>query len=56
VAIVTDPAQYPEVIKALRENDGELTTELRRSLADKAFKRTAEYDSAIVSYLDGLEE
>ena len=56
VAIITNPAQYPEVIKALRENDGELTTELRRSLADKAFKRTAEYDSAIVSYLDGLEE
>ncbi len=56
VAIITDPAQYPEVIKTLRENDGELTTELRRSLADKAFKRTAEYDSAIVSYLDGLEE
>ncbi len=56
VAIVTDPAQYTEVIKTLRENDGELTTELRRSLADKAFKRTAEYDSAIVSYLDGLEE
>ncbi len=56
VAIVTDPAQYPEVIKTLRENDGELTTELRRSLADKAFKRTEGYDSAIVSYLDGLEE
>jgi len=56
VAIVTDPAQYPEVIKTLRENDGELTTELRRSLAEKAFKRTEEYDSAIVSYLDGLEE
>jgi phosphoribosylaminoimidazolecarboxamide formyltransferase/IMP cyclohydrolase len=56
VAIVTDPAQYPEVIKTLRENDGELSTELRRSLAEKAFKRTEGYDSAIVSYLDGLEE
>ncbi len=56
VTIVTDPAQYPEVIKALRENDGDLTTELRRRLAEKAFKRTAGYDSAIVSYLDGLEE
>ncbi len=56
VAIITDPTQYPEVIKTLRENDGELTTELRRILADKAFKRTAEYDSAIVSYLDRLEE
>lgn len=56
VAIVTDPEQYPEIIKALRENDGELTTELRRSLAEKAFKRTAGYDSAIVSYLRGKEE
>jgi phosphoribosylaminoimidazolecarboxamide formyltransferase/IMP cyclohydrolase len=56
VAIVTDPEQYPEIIKALRENDGELTTALRRSLAEKAFKRTAGYDSAIVSYLRGKEE
>ena len=56
VAIITDPAQYPEVIKTLRENDGELTTELRRSLAEKAFKRTEGYDSAIVAYLEGREE
>ena len=55
VAIITDPAQYPEVIKTLRENDGELTTELRRSLAEKAFKRTERYDSAIVAYLEGTE-
>ena len=56
VAIVTDPEQYPEVIKTLRENGGELTTELRMSLAEKAFNRTADYDSAIVSYLGGKEE
>lgn len=55
VAIITDPAQYPEVIKTLRENEGELTTELRRSLAEKAFKRTEGYDSAIVTYLEGKE-
>lgn len=55
VAIITDPAQYPEVIKTLRENEGELTTELRRSLAEKAFKRTEGYDSAIVTYLEGRE-
>lgn len=55
VAIITDPAQYPEVIKTLRENEGELTTELRRSLAEKAFKRTEGYDSAIVAYLEGTE-
>lgn len=56
VLIVTEPAQYAEVIGTLSENDGELTTELRRRYALKAFKRTAGYDSAIVSYLEGSEE
>ncbi len=50
--IVTDVAQYPEVIKTLKLNDGELTTELRRRCALQAFKRTAEYDGAIVKYLE----
>ena len=52
VCIVTDPAQYPEVVETLKENGGELTTELRRRYAHLAFKRTAGYDSAIVSYLE----
>jgi len=52
VCIVTDPAQYPEVVETLRNNSGELTTELRRRYAHLAFKRTAGYDSAIVSYLE----
>lgn len=52
VCIVTDPAQYPEVVETLRNNGGELTTELRRRYALLAFKRTAGYDSAIVSYLE----
>lgn len=52
VCIVTDPAQYPEVVETLRNNGGELTTELRRRYAHLAFKRTAGYDSAIVSYLE----
>ena len=56
VAIVTDPAQYPDVIRTLKENDGELTTDLRRRLANKAFKRTMGYDSAIVGYLKGMED
>lgn len=56
VLVVTEPAQYPEVIGTLRENDGESTTVLRRRNALKAFKRTAGYDSAIVSYLEGLED
>lgn len=54
--IVTDPAQYPEVITTLRKNKGELSTELRKRYALKAFIRTAEYDAAIVRYLEGLDE
>jgi len=54
VLIVTEPAQYPEVIKALKENKGDLTTELRMSYALKAFSRTKAYDSAIVSYLEEM--
>ena len=52
VLIVTEPAQYQEVIRTLKENDGDFTTELRRRYALKAFRRTKEYDSAIVSYLE----
>lgn len=50
--IVTDPDQYPEVIKTLKKHKGALTTELRRRYALEAFKRTAAYDKAIVSYLE----
>jgi len=52
VCVVTDPAQYPEVVQTLKKNKGELTTELRRRYAQAAFKRTAAYDSAIVTYLE----
>jgi phosphoribosylaminoimidazolecarboxamide formyltransferase/IMP cyclohydrolase len=52
VLIVTEPAQYMEVIKTLKENEGEITTEMRRLYALKAFRRTKDYDSAIVSYLE----
>ncbi len=52
VCVVTEPSQYPEVVRTLRENGGELTTELRRRYALKAFRRTEEYDSAIVGYLE----
>ncbi len=50
--IVTDVTQYPEIIKTLKENDGEFTSELRKRYALQAFKRTAEYDKAIVEYLE----
>ena len=50
--IVTSVDQYPEIIKTLEENDGDLTTELRKRYALQAFKRTAGYDKAIVEYLE----
>jgi phosphoribosylaminoimidazolecarboxamide formyltransferase/IMP cyclohydrolase len=50
--IVSGVAQYPEITRTLNENDGELTTELRRRYALQAFRRTAGYDKAIVEYLE----
>ena len=50
--IVSNPAQYPEVIKTLEKHNGELTTEMRRRYALIAFKRTTGYDAAIVDYLE----
>lgn len=52
VAVITDPADYPATIKAVKENGG-LPLETRRLLAVKAFGRTSEYDSAIHGYLSG---
>ena len=52
VAVVTDPKQYPEVIKALKENNGEIPAKLIRTLAEAAFRRTAAYDSAITAYIE----
>lgn len=53
VAVVTDPSQYDGVAEAIRANGGDIPSDLRRSLAEKAFKKTAGYDRAIVDYLEG---
>ncbi len=50
VAVVTDPADYPAIIKAVSENGG-LADDERRNLATKAFAKTSAYDAAINSYL-----
>lgn len=51
VLIVTDPADYDEVLEKLDAP----TEEYRKSLALKAFKTTAEYDRVISNYLSGEE-
>jgi phosphoribosylaminoimidazolecarboxamide formyltransferase / IMP cyclohydrolase len=50
VAVVCDPADYARVAAAV-EGDG-LAPDLRRQLALKAFRHTADYDTAISAYLD----
>ena len=51
---VTDDAIHltNKIVHQIRANNGELTPELRRSLAEKAFKKTSGYDRAIVDYLE----
>jgi len=50
VAIVTDPADYAELIAGLDASGGTTSLELRRRLAAKAFAATAAYDSAIAQW------
>ena len=50
VAIVTDPDDYETVLAEIDEH-GLVPLETRRTLALKAFRRTAAYDAAIVSEL-----
>ena len=51
VGVVTDPADYPEVLAELRTG-GSLSDGLRRRLARKAFAFTAAYDAGIVAWFD----
>ena len=53
VAVVVDPADYPEVLAALAAGDGAVPEALRRRLAAKAFRHTAEYDGAVAAWLAG---
>jgi len=54
--IVTDPAQYPQVLAALKKGSGELDAAFRFELAVAAFDRVAQYDAAISNYLSALDE
>ncbi len=51
VAVVVDPADYPAVLRGLREPGG-MPSELLRRLAAKAFAHTATYDAAIAQWFD----
>lgn len=53
VTTVVNPQDYDEVLQKIA--DGGLDLEYRRQMSIKAFRHTAEYDQAIVSYFKGSE-
>jgi phosphoribosylaminoimidazolecarboxamide formyltransferase / IMP cyclohydrolase len=50
VVVVTDPADYDEVVAEMSANNGATGLELRRTLASRAYARTAAYDAAIAQW------
>jgi phosphoribosylaminoimidazolecarboxamide formyltransferase/IMP cyclohydrolase len=52
VTVLTEPAQYPEVLAELAAHGGTMPA-LRRRLAGEAFARTAAYDAAIATWFAG---
>ncbi|MEN1761650.1 bifunctional phosphoribosylaminoimidazolecarboxamide formyltransferase/IMP cyclohydrolase [Anoxynatronum sibiricum] len=50
VTVLTDPADYPQVLQELAET-GDTTLATRRDLAAKVFQLTSHYDSLIAGYL-----
>ena len=50
-AVVVNPDHYAEVLKEMNENGGAVGESLRYTLACEAFRHTAQYDTAIASYL-----
>lgn len=55
VTVVVDPADYPEIIKELKENGGVVSLETNFRLAKKVFSLTSSYDVAISNYLGTFE-
>lgn len=53
VAVVTDPQDYAEVLAEMAANGGGTSLALRRTLAARAYARTAAYDAAIAGWFAG---
>ena len=56
VTVVVDPADYADVIDAMKANDGETTLQLRERLGIKVFVTTSKYDGAIANFLNKEKE
>jgi phosphoribosylaminoimidazolecarboxamide formyltransferase/IMP cyclohydrolase len=53
VAVCTGPKDMAEVVAALKASGGHTDLKLRKTLAARAFARTASYDSAIAAWFAG---
>ena len=53
VTMITDPNDYTELLQELQTNNNHTTLNFRKQLAQKAFARTANYDTAISNWLAG---
>src|SRR5262249_12096172 len=53
VAVVVDADDYARVLAELKQHGGGTTLALRKSLAQKAYARTAAYDAAISNWFAG---
>lgn len=51
VTVVTDPNDYPELMKNMKANGGDTSLDFRFYLAKKVFNLTYQYDKAIHEYL-----
>lgn len=55
VAIITEPADYADVLAEMQTNAGAVSDVTRFDLAKKAFSHTAAYDSMISNYLTAID-
>ena len=51
VVVIPDAKYYPQIIKELRENKGNITEKTRIKLAQEVFAIMADYNAAIANYL-----
>jgi phosphoribosylaminoimidazolecarboxamide formyltransferase/IMP cyclohydrolase len=55
VAVVTDPADYADVVRGLQEQGG-LSLPFRQQLAEKAFSKTSYFDAMVTQYFAAQRE
>jgi phosphoribosylaminoimidazolecarboxamide formyltransferase/IMP cyclohydrolase len=56
VSVVTDPNDYPPILKEMKESGGKVSEATNFLLSSKAFQLTARYDAAISNYLGSMRE